>query len=94
MTNHASFAGIEYQQGELAGYEVREYLLEKWGRKCAYSARTNLPLQVEHIIPRSRGGSDLVSNLTLACGGCNQRKGQRTAAEFGFPELEQQAKNQ
>jgi hypothetical protein len=26
-------SGVEYQQGELAGYEVREYLLEKWGRK-------------------------------------------------------------
>ena len=25
-------AGVEYQQGELAGYEVREYLLEKWHR--------------------------------------------------------------
>ena len=28
--------GIQYQLGELAGYEVREYLLEKWGRKCVY----------------------------------------------------------
>jgi hypothetical protein len=28
--------GIDYQQGELAGYEVREYLLEKWQRTCAY----------------------------------------------------------
>jgi len=23
-------SGVEYQQGELFGYEVREYLLEKW----------------------------------------------------------------
>ncbi len=28
--------GREYQQGTLAGYETREYLLEKWGRCCAY----------------------------------------------------------
>lgn len=28
--------GMEYQQGTLPGYELREYLLEKWGRKCAY----------------------------------------------------------
>lgn len=31
--------GIEYQQGELWGYEVKEYLLEKWGRKCAYCGK-------------------------------------------------------
>lgn len=28
-------SGIEYQQGNLFGYEVREYLLEKFQRKCA-----------------------------------------------------------
>src|SRR5215510_15854034 len=92
LMQNPEISGIEYQQGELAGYEVREYLLEKWGRKCAYGSETDLPLQVEHIIPRSRGGSDRVSNLTLACEGCNQEKGTRTAAEFGFPELEQQGK--
>ncbi|OUL92246.1 RNA-guided endonuclease IscB, partial [Paraburkholderia hospita] len=27
-------SGLEYQQGTLAGYEVREYLLEKWKRTC------------------------------------------------------------
>jgi len=28
--------GVEYQQGTLQGYNVRNYLLEKWSRKCAY----------------------------------------------------------
>lgn len=84
--------GIEYQQGELQGYEVREYLLEKWGRKCAYCGAEHLPLQIEHIIPRSRGGSNRVSNLTLACASCNLDKGNRTAEEYGFPEIHQYAK--
>jgi 5-methylcytosine-specific restriction endonuclease McrA len=75
LMENPDISGIEYQQGELAGYEVREYLLEKWGRKCAYCSETDLPLQIEHIIPRSRGGSDRVSNLTLACEGCNRLKG-------------------
>jgi 5-methylcytosine-specific restriction endonuclease McrA len=83
--------GMAYQQGELMGYEVREYLLEKWGRTCAYCGATNVPLQVEHIIPRTRSGSDRVSNLTLACEPCNQRKGAQTAAEFGFPDIQSQA---
>jgi 5-methylcytosine-specific restriction endonuclease McrA len=80
--------GVAYQQGELLGYEVREYLLEKWQRTCAYCRATGVPLQVEHIVPRTRGGSDRVSNLTLACGPCNQHKGAQTAAEFGFPKVQ------
>jgi 5-methylcytosine-specific restriction endonuclease McrA len=75
-------SGVEYQQGELAGYEVREYLLEKWGRKCAYCGVENVPLQIEHIHPKSKGGSNRVSNLTLACQKCNQKKGNRPVEEF------------
>jgi len=85
-------AGVEYQQGELAGYELRQYLLEKWGRACAYCRATNVPLQIEHVLPRSRGGTDRASNLTLACEPCNTAKGTRTAAEYGHAEVEAQAK--
>lgn len=75
-------SGTEYQQGTLFGYEVREYLLEKWGRKCAYCDAENVPIEVDHIHPRSRGGSNRVSNLTLACRPCNQKKGNRDVREF------------
>ena len=68
-------SGIEYQQGTLAGYEVREYLLEKWGRHCAYCDAQNVPLEIEHIHPKGRQGSDRVSNLALACRPCNEAKG-------------------
>ncbi|WP_273634034.1 RNA-guided endonuclease IscB [Streptomyces muensis] len=72
----------EYQQGTLVGYEVRQYLLEKWGRACAYCGTSDVPLQVEHIQPRARGGSDRISNLTLACAPCNAEKGARSVEEF------------
>lgn len=72
---HPEISGIEYQQGELAGYEVREYLLEKWQRTCAYCGAQQVPLQIEHIRPKSAGGSNRLSNLTLACKPCNQKKG-------------------
>ncbi|OBS08978.1 HNH endonuclease [Acidihalobacter prosperus] len=75
-------SGVEYQQGALAGCEVREYLLEKWGRKCAYCGAENVPLEIEHIVPKSRGGSDRVSNLALACRACNQAKGNRDVRAF------------
>jgi 5-methylcytosine-specific restriction endonuclease McrA len=92
LMQDAEIAGVKYQQGELAGYEVREYLLEKWGRRCAYCGAKGIPLQVEHLVPKARGGSNRVSNLTLACESCNQRKGNQTAAEFGFPQLMGRAK--
>jgi RRXRR protein len=41
---------------------------------------------------KSRGGSERVSNLALSCHDCNQSKGNRTAEEFGHPEVEAQAK--
>ncbi|MCI0709765.1 MAG: RNA-guided endonuclease IscB [Chloroflexi bacterium] len=85
-------SGIEYQQGTLQGYEVREYLLEKWGRQCAYCGKTSVPLEVEHIVPQTRGGSQRVPNLTIACEPCNRKKGNQTAAEFGYPEIQAQAK--
>jgi 5-methylcytosine-specific restriction endonuclease McrA len=74
--------GVEYQQGELAGYEIREYLLAKWNRLCAYCGAGNVPLQVEHIQPKAAGGSDRVANLTLACQPCNQRKGSQPIQVF------------
>jgi len=85
-------SGIEYQQGELHGYEVREYLLEKWQWKCAYCGKSNILLEIEHIIPKSRGGSNRVSNLTIACHECNQDKGNQTAEEFGHPSIQAKAK--
>jgi 5-methylcytosine-specific restriction endonuclease McrA len=74
--------GIEYSRGTLFGYEVREYLLEKWGRKCTYCDTENTPLQIDHITPKSQGGSDRVDNLTLACLSCNQKKNNRSVEEF------------
>ncbi len=75
-------AGVEYQQGTLAGYEAREYLLEKWGHACTYCGKQDVPLQVEHIHPRANGGTNRVSNLCLACEKCNLAKGTSDIKDF------------
>jgi len=75
-------SGIEYQQGELQGYELREYILTKWNRKCAYCDIENIPLQIEHIQPKAKGGSNRISNLCLACEKCNQKKGTQDVEQF------------
>ena len=43
-------------------------------------------------MPKARGGSNRVSNLTLACEPCNKNKGNKTAKEFGHPKVQAQAK--
>jgi hypothetical protein len=83
--------GIEYQQGQLEGYLLREYILEKFQRTCVYCGAQGVPLEIDHLLPKARGGSNRASNLTLACRPCNQRKGQQTAAEFGFPDVQAKA---
>jgi 5-methylcytosine-specific restriction endonuclease McrA len=74
--------GLEYQRGTLFGAELWEYLLEKWGRRCAYCDGEGIPLEAEHIVPKTGGGSKRVSNLTLACRKCNQRKGSHPVHVF------------
>ncbi len=82
IMENAEISGSEYQQGTLAGYETREYLLEKWGRKCTYCGKEDIPLQIEHIVPRAKGGTNRVSNLCLACEKCNQAKGTKDVKDF------------
>jgi hypothetical protein len=85
LMQNPEISGVEYQQGELAGYEAREYLLEKWGRTCAYCGTGNVVLEVEHIVPRVKGGSNRISNLTLSCKPCNQAKGSKDIQDFCDP---------
>ena len=74
--------GELYQQGELMGYEIREYLLDKWGRKCAYCSKEHTRLEIDHIIPKSKGGTNRVSNLTIVCRTCNIKKANHSLEEF------------
>ena len=71
---------------------MRSYLLEHWQHRCAYCGKAGVPLEVEHITPRSRGGSERIDNLCLACTPCNAAKGTHMAAEFGFPQIQARAK--
>jgi 5-methylcytosine-specific restriction endonuclease McrA len=88
--------GVQYQQGTLAGYETREYLLNKWDRKCTYCKKEGVPLQIEHIHPKAKGGSDRISNLCLACEPCNIKKGTQDVEQFlaKKPDLLKQIKAQ
>lgn len=76
----------------MQGYNVRNYLLEKFDISVFIVIKKNVPLEVEHIIPNSRNGSNRVDNLTISCVDCNQKKDNQTTKEFGYPEVQKQAK--
>ena len=84
LMENPGIEGAQYQQGTLMGYEVREYLLEKYQHTCQYCAGMSgdKRLEWEHMRPSSRGGSDSVKNATLACHTCNQDKDDLTPEEY------------
>lgn len=84
LMDNPDIEGVQYQQGELFGYEIKEYLLDKFGHVCQYCGGLSGDpiLEWEHIVPKSRGGSNSVKNATLSCRTCNQEKGSRTPQEW------------
>ena len=82
MIENPDISGVSYQQGELAGYEVREFLLFKFDRTCIYLGAKDTRLEIEHLLPKSKGGSNGISNLGIACRNCHKKKGNRDLREF------------
>ena len=68
--------------GHRVGPGIRNYLRVRWDTKCAYCEAEKVPLNVDHLQPKSRGGSNRISNLALACYPCNIAKANYTIQEF------------
>ena len=83
LMQDAEVSGKDYQQGELAGWQVRSYVFHRDGRRCAYCGTARAErYELDHIVPRSRGGTNRVSNLVVACQDCNIAKGNMSIEEF------------
>jgi 5-methylcytosine-specific restriction endonuclease McrA len=67
----------------------RKNILIRDGYTCQYCGEkfASGELELEHVIPRARGGLSIWENLVAACRNCNARKGDRTPAEAGMPLL-------
>ncbi len=57
----------------------RERILERDGRRCVECGSAER-LSIDHIVPRSRGGSSADDNLQTLCVRCNSAKGNRDRA--------------
>jgi 5-methylcytosine-specific restriction endonuclease McrA len=60
---------------------TRKNILRRDAYKCAYCGRSDLPLTIDHVIPKAKGGHDSWENLVCACTNCNNMKGGRTPEE-------------
>lgn len=71
---------------DLRGREVyrkfRAEVISRHGAVCHYCGAEDVALQLDHVIPRSRGGSDLPENLVPACKPCNTSKGAKSVKEW------------
>ena len=60
---------------------TRKNILQRDQNCCQYCGFTGDKLSIDHVIPRSRGGTDTWENVTTACFPCNVIKGNRTPKE-------------
>jgi 5-methylcytosine-specific restriction endonuclease McrA len=64
------------------GPPSRQAVLVRDGHRCGYCGRQ--ASTIDHVIPRSRGGSHTYDNVVAACLRCNNKKSNRLLAEMGW----------
>jgi 5-methylcytosine-specific restriction endonuclease McrA len=62
----------------------RREILRRDNHACQYCGSAK-NLTLDHVLPRSRGGTHTWDNIVIACAQCNGRKGNRTPQEAGMP---------
>ncbi|MDX2051925.1 MAG: HNH endonuclease [Polyangiaceae bacterium] len=65
---------------------TRRNLLLRDDHQCQYCLRRPgvRELNLDHVVPRSRGGRETWENLVVSCRSCNLKKGRRTPEEAGM----------
>lgn len=91
--------GVEYQQGKMFGYaDKKTYLLERENYCCIYCGihASKAKMEIEHVVPKSKGGTDSLNNLVLSCHECNQAKGSQDVQTYlkGKPIILRRVKQQ
>lgn len=68
-------------RGNIRG-KKRQAIIDRDSAACVYCGVTEETIEIDHVIPVSRGGSDDESNLVAACKPCNRDKGAQTPEEW------------
>lgn len=62
----------------------RKNLMIRDKHTCQYCGKNNIPLSIDHVVPKSKGGQDEWENLVVACRPCNVKKGNRSPEAVGM----------
>ncbi len=54
--------------------KVRKFIKNRDQNCCVYCLSSNGPFEIDHVHPVSLGGTNILSNLVLACRSCNRSK--------------------
>ena len=81
MTSDTKLWGSDYQQGTLYQKELRSFIFSRSNNQCVYcGAKAE---EIDHIVPRSKGGTNSTYNLVASCRSCNEKKLNLSLKEFG-----------
>ena len=81
MSSNSKLYGIKYQQGPLYQNKLRNFIFSRSNDKCVYCGAK--ATEIDHVIPRSSGGTNSIYNLVASCRACNQMKSNLTLKAFG-----------
>lgn len=62
--------------------DIKAQLIEIYGPTCMVPGCENVDLQIDHIVPLSKGGAHAVDNFQLLCAWCNNSKGSRSSIDY------------
>lgn len=81
MSSDDCLIGTGYKKGPLYDTNLREFIFSKTKGRCSYCGAK--ATEIDHIVPRAKGGSNSTYNLTPACKLCNEMKSNLSLKEFG-----------
>ena len=81
MSSNTKLYGVAYQQGPLYQNKLRSFIFNRSGGKCVYCG--NKATEIDHVIPKSNGGTNSSYNLVASCKTCNQMKSNLSLKDFG-----------
>ena len=81
MSSDTKLLGNDYQEGSLYQNKLRSFIFNRSNGKCVYCGAK--ATEIDHVIPRSNGGTNSVHNLVASCRVCNKKKSNLSLKDFG-----------